>query len=260
MEGDTPTRRSVLATIGVTGSSFALSGCLNSLNSTADDDNQDSPPTDSGESTPSSTRNLPAECPKSTLELDLPDEITKERAEEFVVNYEEQYRPRDFVIQHPRDTVGVRVDDTEPTGAGYVVRVSGSGYDYRTVVDIRASVEETTGEATPVTDIESEILRDVVREAVQGDGVASPSWEGSSLEDALPDGVHDAYMSVPSTGSRRVVAVENTTVTLDIRTHEPHETPSVEAAYYIDSQVLYRTGFPQEDPRDETYGMVLECR
>jgi hypothetical protein len=128
------------------------------------------------------------------------------------------------------------VESSTPAGGGVAVTLDVVGWNDVTMVVLEGEPHPAEGD-----------------ERVHG-----RSWEGGSVRDAVPDGVHGEYRSLPGDGDGRYVTVGEVTVRLVIHANELHKaTIDGRVRYYVDSRVVRRQPDPAADPRS---GDLLERR
>jgi len=260
-------RRSLLASLAGVGTGLCLSGCVggNSAPAAEGTDDRSTPTATPPETSTPGTRptdGAPDGCPVTTLPgFEPPDEPTVDAVEEFAAGYEEAYRVAQYSPSHPRDTAAARVESSTPVGHGVAVTLDVAGWNDVTMVVLEGEPHPPEGDPPGVSTLPAGLLRETARRAAEeGERVHGRSWEGGSVRDAVPDGVHEEYRSLPGDGDGdgRYVVVGGTTVRLVIHANELHKaTIDGRVRYYVDSRVVRRQSDPAADPRS---GELLECR
>lgn len=252
-------RRSLLASLAGAGTGLCLSGCVGGDSTPATEGADDrSTPTPTPETRPADE--VPDDCPVTTLPgFEPPDESTVDAVEGFAASYEEAYRLAQYSPSHPRDTAAASVESSTPVGGGVAVTLDVVGWNDVTMVVLEGEPHPAEGDPPDVSTLSSGLLRETARRAAEGDDrVHGRSWEGGSVRDAVPDGVHEEYRSLPGDGDGRYVTVEEVTVRLAVHANELHKaTIDGRVRYYVDSRVVRRQPDPAADPRA---GELLECR
>lgn len=260
-------RRTVLVSLAAL-SGAGVAGCIgDGPGGGVNDDGsvEDTGETDGG-TTSQNGSDIPDRCPVNTIEgYSPPEEVTAERAEEFVVEYDEEYFRYEIASPpHEKDSTGLWEDpEVEDVGDGYIVSLPAVDVsDYGTIVWLVS--EPVTGDndvedAVAIDEVESEMLATAARTAAEtGEQVTAEKFTGGGIEaEAVPPEITTAFDSLPGDEDGRYVSVDGDPVRLwFVEDDSFHRHYGYSARYYVDSNVLWRTDDLEMDPRE---GTLVEC-
>jgi len=245
-------RRVLLSTVATTAAAGAVAGCLDAV----------------GEG----GRELPENCPTTQgLDVEWPEELTRETAEEFVEAYANVYYREEVVDYTPEsrvDSYGISVGvmDVREAGDGYELEVSGSGGVYQPTLHLSATVADPPADRNVVAleAVDDDTVRGLLEEAAETpeeeptlhiDRPGRPVERYLELFERLNEGF--GPMTGPGDSGTLYVDVDGQVVELTVQADNFHGDYWVGSAYYVDEHVLRRTDEDGVDPQD---GELLECR
>lgn len=249
----------------------SIAGCTGGPDPGTPGDDTQASPTDTAPPPTGEAPQTPQACPTSqNLDVARPDQLTADTVGDYVTRYEAAYY-RAVVVDYEPET---RFDeyrlsvhgspDVATDGAGFRVTVDGGGAVYRPDLLFAASVTEDPAGASvvPIGSIDDERLRDLVESAVE-----TPDDE---QDDHVRDGQEveryaDLFNELPSDGgldemgdsATVAVAADETTVELTAFITQLHGDYGWTAIYYVDENVVRRTGNDEVPPSEAE---LLECR
>lgn len=252
-------RRSYL--LAVAAGPLWLAGCMSGQDPAGTDGRSGETPT--GTSTP-----LPEACPTSQdLGIEWPRDLTPSTVATFIAEYERTYYRQvvfEFEPESRFSRVGSaisRAENVSESDDGWRVQIAGRLGIEEAFTWLRAATADPPDDVQviPRTEVQDDRLTALLDEAVQ----TGEAERRLSVEDTDPaidrfEELSEGFeISSPEYSDTLYFDLDGTVVELTASVDTLHVDREWHAWYYVDEQVVRRSGEPDVDPRA---GRLLECR